>query len=161
MKDPYTLNNEAYQFVAMLHKKRVGNPNPAPKRQFHGFGEALDLGEADISQEETRAPLTDEIISKYVRTNGEMVGFEEPEFRKFNAFLKDLYETKEISGRCTFDTLSRHAFQWITTVYTENRAKESILDYILVQIQADTNFYQFHFRLEGLEMEQPFQIGNT
>jgi hypothetical protein len=161
MKDLHALNNEAYKFVPMLHKKQREKPNSAPQRQFQGFGEVLDLGQVDITQEETRAPLTDEITSKYVKTNGEMIGFGEAEFRKFNAFLEDLYDTNEISGICSFDTLSKHAFKWITTVYSENKAKESISDYILNQIQANTNFYQFHFRLQGLEIEVPFQIGNT
>lgn len=158
------INVEAFSFVERLKTLDGEFRQPAPiNKNLKGDGvkPIAHFEEVSNLRVDKFNPIDGKVVSKYKDLNGQMVGLDEETFIGFSELLTRVSQLDQFEGKCDFDFLIDSSFEWLIEVYFNKVASKDLIPYLLDKIGEETKEYIFYYKIEGLSIENEFDIGNS
>lgn len=129
--------------------------------ELKGNDPLIDLGEVKnfgISQVD---PNDGSIISKYVDVGGKLTGLDEKSFTELKELVAELLIKEPFASLADAEFLVNESFTWIINVHKNQKADSNLTAHLLTILNSQANNHRFYFRIEPLEIENAFPIGNV
>jgi len=157
------INNSAFRFVGNLVPFK-GQPETVTEENKNLRGDGtemiLDLGEIDNFEINPISPIDGKLNSKYRSVKGRIIGIDENGFIEFAAMIENIQQLPAFFAKCDFNFLVQNTFDWIIDIYINGRAPIMLIDYLREKIENESKEHTLYFRIDGIQMEDDFAIGN-
>jgi len=125
-----------------------------------GNDPVIDLGEAKNFGIEQVDPNDGSIISKYVDVNGKLTGLDEKGFVELKLLVSGLLASEPFASLADTEFLVNESFAWVISVYKNQKADSSLTAHLITILNSQASNHRFYFRVEPLEIENAFSIGD-
>ncbi len=155
------LNKEAFELINLV----VFKPKEIPKERTELIGSLKERGFNDWSDKLVGAMIeiatddTGNTVEIYLVEDNGSYGFDKEQYVSFSKLIYNLYSLEQLNQKVSLKFIEAKSFDWIIEVYKKQKADSNLYDYLIAK--AEVIPYTFFFPILNLEIEAPFNIGNT
>jgi hypothetical protein len=161
------IDAEAFSFVQkiahpVLENHQLDNTDiPAEGMIGAGTEEIANLGEVQDFVFYQVDPISDLPINYFATVNEEKWGLNQKEHVEFSELIEFIMNTDSFAGRSDFKFLLEQGCKWLLNTFQRGYAAQGLGAYLLDRISEETKLYRFSFKMDALQIEEQFEIGNT
>jgi len=158
------ININAFEFVQKLQiveEFPSSDTEPKLKGSFAHL-QSVDLSDNIINSPVIQSQKIHEIGDDklLISIDGLTYGFQNQVYPAFYKFIYDLSLLNNFYSKVSIRYLRTQTLFWLIDVFRNNKAKQDLLNFLLVKLESDIRRVKYYYPILNLTIEEPFNIGN-
>ena len=157
------INHEVFDFVSKLIVETEDNQKKTPTKLKGSLGnlrvtKLKNVIKGPIIFTSYISEISDFKIS--ISIDGKSYGFENAVYLDFYKFINEISKFNCLHKKVSIDYLKKQTLLWIIDVYKKNKANQSLINYLLNELEKEIKLVKYYYPILNLEIEKPFKIGD-